>query len=111
MAQNYIQPGEVIDYIVPSSTTFAAGDVVLAGTIVGIALGGGTEGETIPVKVTGVFEVAKTTGEAWTVGALVYWDSSEEEFTTTSSGNTLAGKAVAAAGSSDTTGLLKLTES
>jgi predicted RecA/RadA family phage recombinase len=46
----------------------------------------------------------KATGEAWTLGAKLYWDASAGKFTTTSTSNTLCGRAGAAAASADTTG-------
>lgn len=78
MAQNYINSGDVFDYTVPASTTIASGDVVImaAGGAVGVALGGGTTGDVIPVKTCGVFEVAKltTSGNVFAQGAKVYHD-------------------------------------
>jgi len=46
----------------------------------------------------------KTTGEAWTANALLYWNNSTKKFTTTSAGNTLRGCAAASAASGDTSG-------
>lgn len=62
------------------------------------------------VHVVGVFEMPKATG-AVTVGQALYWDAAAENITTaagSSPANTPAGWAVAAAGSSDATVLVKL---
>lgn len=59
--------------------------------------------------VEGFFKgVAKTTGEAWTINAALYWDNSTSKFTTTSSGNTLCGYAASVQASGDTTGDIHL---
>jgi predicted RecA/RadA family phage recombinase len=41
-----------------------------------------------------VSDAAKATGEAWTVGAALYWDDSNKRFTTTATGNTACGTAI-----------------
>ena len=46
------------------------------------------------------------TGTAWTLGAKLYWDATDEDFQTTASGNTFAGYAGAAATSAAATGTL-----
>ncbi len=46
----------------------------------------------------------KTTGEAWTAQAALYWNNTTKKFTTTASGNTLRGCAAVAAVSGDTSG-------
>ena len=47
---------------------------------------------------------------AITAGANVYWDAGNEVATTTSSGNTLMGKAIAAAGDDDSTVRVRLSQ-
>jgi predicted RecA/RadA family phage recombinase len=46
--------------------------------------------------------------QAWTAGALVYWDDTAKLFTTTSTSNTLAGVAVAIAANPTATGRVRL---
>jgi predicted RecA/RadA family phage recombinase len=109
MAQNYIKEGEVFDFTL--SGTVAAGSGILMGAIVGVALASGVSGDVIPVQVCGVFEVTKHgagSGQAWAVGAALYWDASNSRFTTTASGNTLAGYAYEAALTAATKGKIKL---
>lgn len=50
-------------------------------------------------EVTGV---AKATGQAWSVGALLYWDNTAKNLTTTVGSNTKAGYCLEAALSGDT---------
>lgn len=103
--KNYIQPGQVIEFAAPSGGV-TSGDVVQIGQIVGVATTTAAQTVRFNLAVTGVYTVPKATGEAWTEGALVYFDGTE--MTTTASGSLLAGVAVAAAGSSDTTGVVRL---
>jgi predicted RecA/RadA family phage recombinase len=56
----------------------------------------------------GVFTHAKTSAQAWTQGAKIYWDDSNKVFTTTASGNTLVGAAVLAAANPSATGTVLL---
>lgn len=49
-------------------------------------------------------DAPKTTGEAWAIGAALYWDADPGAFTTTSSGNTACGYAGSVQASGDTTG-------
>lgn len=102
MAQNYIESGDVLDYTVGSSETITSGDVIIKGTLVGVALGSGTEGSVVSIRTRGVFQLPKATG-AITLGAAVYWDDTNNVVTTTASGNTLIGKAWSAQASGDAT--------
>lgn len=107
MAKNLVAPGDVLDYTVPSATTIASGDPVLIGDLLGVALIGGTTGDMIPIQVEGVFTLAKTTGEAWTLGSKLYWSAGTSKVTTTATSNKHIGYAAADAASGDTTGNVK----
>ncbi len=100
---NFVQDGAVILWANSTSTDVSAGDVVLVGTIVGIAITDIAAGASGSLKVTGVFTLAGAAG-AWTQGDAVYWDASASDFTKTSSGNTKAGIAWADKASATTTG-------
>lgn len=105
MSAKYWQRGETLDFTATSAVK--NGDVVSLNTRVGVA---GTDiavGETGQVHVVGVFEFPKATG-AITLGAAVYYDGENKNITTTATSNVLAGYAVVAAGSADTTVLVKL---
>lgn len=109
MSAKYWQRGETIDYT--ATDDLANGDVVNLATRIGVAGDDIAAGETGAVHVVGVFEMPKATG-AVTVGQALYWDAAAENITTaagsSSPANTPAGWAVAAAGSSDATVLVKL---
>lgn len=104
--KNYVCKGDVFEFTAAGAIT--SGQPVLMGATVGIAAKSGVSGDVIPVNTEGVYNVAKTTGQAWAIGALLYWDAGASRFTTTASGNTLAGRAYAAAASGAATGQIKL---
>jgi predicted RecA/RadA family phage recombinase len=115
MAQaRFVHNGRAVDYT-PGSAV-AAGAVIIQGPLVGIATRAIASGELGALETEGVFDIVKATG-AISAGALVYWDADGDPvsgtagsgaLTTTSSGNTLAGKAVAAAVSGDATVRVKI---
>ena len=106
MTTKFVQPGEVIDYT--AGANIASGQVVLMGARIGVALKAIANGETGPVQVTGVFNIAKLSTDNMAQGALLYWDNTNSRLTTTASGNTLAGFAAAAAGASTTSVNIKI---
>ncbi len=106
MTTKFVQPGEVIDYT--AGANIASGQVVLMGARIGVALKAIANGETGPVQVTGVFNIAKMCTDNMAQGALLYWDNTNSRLTTTASGNTLAGFAAAAAAASTTSVNIKI---
>lgn len=110
--ENFRQDGEALTLTAPSGGVVSGG-VYQIGQLVVVAAQSAAEGASFVGKTRGVFSVTKVGSQAWTVGALVYWDASESYFTTTASGNRLAGYAVEAVGSGagETTGKVFLTDS
>ena len=112
MTTLYVGEGKVIDYA-NSGAAISAGDVVVAGDVVGIALAdiAATTGVG-PVGIEGIFTVPKTTGTAWNQGDAIDWDASASEFhkgVTPAAGDVVsAGIAPVAAASAAATGQLKL---
>lgn len=106
MTTKFVQPGEVIDYT--AGANIASGQVVLMGARIGVALKAIANGETGPMQVTGVFNIAKLSTDNMAQGALLYWDNTNSRLTTTASANTLAGFAAAAAGASTTSVNIKI---
>lgn len=115
--KNYVQPGNVISYTLGSGeTTLASGKAVKIGLLVGVIASLARNGQTVfftqasaendvaQVSLEGVYTLPKTTGEAWTQGAKVYWDNTAKAVTTTASGNTAMGYAWAAYSSGATSG-------
>lgn len=85
-----------------------SGDGVLVGSLFGVAATDAAEAETVEIAHVGVFELKKTSAQAWTVGAKVYFDATNKVATTTASGNSLIGAAVAAAANPSATGVVRL---
>lgn len=106
MTTKFVQPGEVIDYT--AGANIASGQVVVMGARIGVALKAIANGETGPMQVTGVFNIAKLSTDNMAQGALLYWDNTNSRLTTTASGNTLAGFAAAAAAASTTSVNIKI---
>jgi predicted RecA/RadA family phage recombinase len=104
--KNFVSPGDMIT--VTAAADVASGDGVLAGTLFGVAATDAASGAAVEIKTHGVFTLPKTSAQAWTVGAAVYWDADDKVCTTTSTDNTLIGKAVAVADNPSGTGLVRL---
>lgn len=104
--KNYIQPGDTLTVTAPYDVDSGGG--VLVGDIFGVAVFSAKSGEPVEIKTTGVFEHAKTSAQAWTVGTAIYWDASNKAFTSTASTNKLIGVAVAAAANPSVTGVVRL---
>lgn len=110
--KNFIQNGDTIE-VASAAADVVSGQVVVIGSLIAIANHPAKTGESFTAKLTGVFEVPKATGAAWTQGQPLMWDASANAFAgvgTPAAGDvTGAGVAAfAAAGSSDAKGLVRL---
>jgi predicted RecA/RadA family phage recombinase len=83
-------PGDVVDYT-PASDV-AAGEVVVQGELLGIALSPLQANRPGSLLVWGLVEAPKASGSI-SAGAIVYWDATNKVVTTTSTGNKRAGLA------------------
>ncbi|MEJ6397038.1 DUF2190 family protein [Yoonia sp. 208BN28-4] len=104
--KNYVNEGKAIT--VTAAAAVASGAGVLAGALFGVAQGDAEAGEPLVLVRCGQFDLAKTSAQAWTVGAKLYWDNSNNVVTTAASGNTLIGCAGAAAANPSATGTVIL---
>ena len=104
--KNYIQAGERITLSAPYDVV--AGGGLLVGSIFGVAINDALSGASVETAVEGVFRLAKTSAQAWTVGALIYWDNTNKVATSTASTNKLIGVAMAVADNPSATGLVRL---
>lgn len=82
MAINFKQHGEALHYVVQASDNIKSGDLVAVGSVVGVAITDGVEGEPLAVSVTGVYDVPvpAAVGEI-TQGTPVYFDPASKEIT------------------------------
>jgi predicted RecA/RadA family phage recombinase len=106
MSTNKIQDGVLLT--IPAPADVASGAFVRVADIAGVAVNSALSGADVVIDTEGVFELPKATGEAWTLGARLYWDATAGKFTTTSTSNTRVGAAAVAALSADTIGVVKL---
>lgn len=97
---SYYQYDCTLDYT-PSSA-MAAGDVVVLGDLVAVAVVAIPANKLGAVSIDGVFELPKASG-AIAQGVIVYWDAAASNVTTTAGSNKRAGKAAYAQASGDTT--------
>ncbi|ROZ86917.1 DUF2190 family protein [Pseudomonas neustonica] len=105
--KNYVQPGDMITVI--ATAAVASGDLVRSGSILGVAATDAAIGEEVELKTTGVFDLAKTSAQAWTVGAPIYAIAASSLLTNVpGTGNYLVGVAMAAAANPSATGRVRL---
>ena len=106
--KNFVARGDVIPFTAAAALT--GGQGLLLGGIFGVVADTVALGETAQLNLGGVYELAKAASQAWTVGAVVYWDDTNKVCTTTDSGNTKIGFAYAAVGNGagETIGTVRL---
>ena len=104
----FVQEGCALDYT-PGSA-IAAGDVVVQGDLVGVAKRPIAANELGAIEVAGVFDFAKNTNVAYTVGTILYWDDTNNVVTATATGNKQIGKVIRAAATTDTTVRMRLSQ-
>lgn len=115
MATNYKGPGQVIAFT--AGAAYDSGAVVVLGGLIGVAVDDVANGAVGQAYIDGVFQVAKVSSVALTVGERVQWDVSQnsgagavnDSGATPAAGDIVnAGVAVAAAVNGDTTCLIKI---
>lgn len=105
--RNFKAVGDVFDHTLAAAVL--AGAVIVMADTVGVALTDGAIGDTIAVRVAGVFELPKAAPLAIAQGAKVYWDATPGNITTDATApNVFAGYAFVDGASADTTLLVRL---
>ena len=102
MARNYIQPGETVTLTAPANVK--SGDVVVVGSLVGIAAYDALLGAAVEVSLVGVYDLPAT--GPIDAGAAVYWDGAA--VTAIGSPGMLLGAALVAVGEGGTTCRVRL---
>lgn len=112
---NFLKHGDEFPYTNGTNAGIKSGDVVKIGDVIGVALTDILAGSTGTVQVAGVFELPKTTSQAWTQGQRLYWNPTASKFTTAADDGgspavafVHAGWAYFDAAGADTTGFVKL---
>jgi len=75
--KNFIQPGDVIEVTAP--TALSSGDGFIVGSLFLVAQGDAGSGDQLNGGVEGVYEVAKLSTDAMSVGDKVNWDDTAKE--------------------------------
>jgi predicted RecA/RadA family phage recombinase len=107
MATNFIQPGQVLTLTAPAGGV-TSGVGYLIGALFVVALQDAAEGAAFEGQCTGVWELPKTSAQAWTEGVAVYWDGSKATTADAAGANTLIGHAATAAANPSSHGLVRL---
>jgi len=106
MAQNFIQPGNVMDYLNSADADpILSGEVVALPDRVGVAITAIGAGDVGSVQMTGVFAIPKKSGESLTQGAMAYWETTGA---TATAGDVKAGLVWVEAFAADATVAVKL---
>jgi len=95
--KNKISSGDTVDLTLTAAV--ASGEGVLTGKLFAVAKTAGKVGDVVSFDARGVFTLpaeGAASGQAFAVGADVYWDAANKRCTVTSTSNTLIGHAVAA---------------
>ncbi|MDR0809742.1 MAG: DUF2190 family protein [Gemmobacter sp.] len=94
--KNFVAVGNTLTITAGADIVSGAG--VLVGSLFGVAAGHIAEGAEGVINLTGVYDLPKAPSQAWTVGALIYWDEGDARCTNVASTNVPIGVAVAAVG-------------
>ena len=105
MANNFVQPGHVLTLTAPAGGVTSGSGYVIGALFV-VALGDAAAGEPFEGQCSGVWELPKTSAQAWTEGVAIYWNGTAA--TTASTDNDLIGHAAKAAANPSATGFVRL---
>lgn len=77
MARNFVQDGATLTLTAPTGGV-TTGVGVLIGTLFGVALNTALAGASCDLATEGVWDLAKTSAQAWAVGDKIYWDNTNK---------------------------------
>lgn len=103
--RNYIQPGDTLTVPAPSGGV-VSGQLVVIGNLIGVATTTAAVGVPVALKRSGVFEFAKVSAQAWTIGQAIYVNAGT--ITSVSAGGTHIGFAAEAAANPSAVGRVLL---
>ena len=106
--RNYVQPGKTLTMTAPSGGVVAV-KFYMIGLAFGVAAQTAAEGELFDLETGGVYELPKTSAQAWTEGAAIYADTNGI-MTTTATDNTKVGVATEAAANPSGFGRVRLND-
>lgn len=106
--RNFVAPGARLT--ITATANIASGAGVLVGSLFGVAETDIANGAQGAIVLEGIFDLPKAPSQAWTVGALIYWDGANSRCTNVAGSLKLIGVAAAAVGggAGETTGRVRL---
>lgn len=105
--QNFKSPGDTVTLVAPGGGV-TVGLGVKIGQIFAVATATVAATLNFEGRVSGIVELVKDAGTAWTAGQLLYWDDTDNNVTPVPAGNLLIGFAAAVVGSSAVLGDVRL---
>ena len=106
--KNYIQAGGNLTVIAPSGGVVSGG-LYKVGAIIGVAATTEVAGDPVVLKTEGVFDLKKTSAQAWAVGDPVFMNTTTRDLTNVSAtGLVLVGLATEVASNPSSTGACRL---
>jgi predicted RecA/RadA family phage recombinase len=107
---NFVDEGNVVTLVAPGQVN--AGEVVVVGSIFGVAAHEAANGAQVDCQVVGIFDLKKVQAEVWAQGDQIYWDQAPSLATTVpgppANPNTRIGVAVEPAANPSDSGRVRL---
>jgi predicted RecA/RadA family phage recombinase len=105
--KNFVQHGDLVTII--AAAAIASGDLVRSNSLIGVAAAAAGIGESAELKTSGVFDLPKTSAQAWVAGNPIYMIAGSGLLTSVpGTGNFLVGVATAAAVNPSAVGRVRL---
>lgn len=104
--KNFVQQGHSLSLAAPYNVLSGAG--FLVGAIFAVAAFDALLGEQVEGVLHGVYTLPKTSAQAWTEGALIYWDNTNKRCDTDGTVGMLIGTATDVAANPSSTGTVRL---
>lgn len=104
--KNFVQPGDVLTVTAPADV--ASGDLVVVGSLFGVASASAKNGDAVEICAGGVYDMPKVSAQAWSQGAPLYWDPASKLVTSVAGSLTKIGVAAVAAANPSAIGRVRL---
>ena len=108
MAHKYRQSGKKVDFTNTTGSAITDGDLVVLAEQAGIAIESIATSAIGTIQISGVFQVVKDAGEAWTQGQKVYYNSTDKFKVAIALGDSFVGYAAVASASASVIGQVRL---
>lgn len=105
--KNFVQHGDMVT--ITATAAVKSGDLVRVNSLIGVAAADAAIGEEVELKTSGVFDLPKTSAQAWAVGNPIYAIAASNLLTNVpGTGNYLVGVATEIAANPSGTGRVRL---